>query len=58
WQAALAINDIGEKQWAGAFGLGRLGVSNSGELDVDPGSILVNFVDNAANIFVRNSDVS
>ncbi|NIQ93212.1 MAG: hypothetical protein GWN87_02600 [Desulfuromonadales bacterium] len=58
WQAALAINDIGEKQWAGAFGVGNLGVSDQGELNVDPGSILINFVDNAANIFVRNSDVS
>ena len=58
WQAGLAIDDIGDNKWSGAFGLGGLGVSNQGELNVDPGSILVNFVNNAANVFVRNSDVS
>ncbi|MFO7983960.1 MAG: type II and III secretion system protein family protein [Desulfuromonadales bacterium] len=58
WQAGLAIDDIGDDKWSGAFGLGGLGVSDQGDLDVNPGSLLINFVDNAANVFVRNSDVS
>ena len=55
-QAALAFNTGGNKKWIGAIGVGELGVSDQGALGGAPGSVLVNFVESAANIFANKGD--
>lgn len=52
WQAALGIDGL-NGSFTGAAGVGALGVTNSGTLAQDAGSLLLNFVDNAANLFVN-----
>ncbi|MDH3392642.1 MAG: type II and III secretion system protein family protein [Desulfobulbaceae bacterium] len=42
----------------GAFGIGTLGVSKLGEFSLDTGSILVNFTDNLANVFVNIKNIN
>ena len=42
----------------GAIGLGTLGVSKLGAFSLDTGSLLVNFTDNLANVFVNIKNVN
>ena len=42
----------------GAFGIGTLGVSKLGAFSLDTGSILVNFTDNLANVFVNIKNIN
>ncbi|PLX81853.1 MAG: hypothetical protein C0616_03365 [Desulfuromonas sp.] len=52
WQAAMGLAGLGS-DFFGALGTGTLGVGNTGGLDFNPGSLLLNFAGNAANIFVN-----
>lgn len=58
-QAALGYSSSNSgSEVSGALGLGALGVSNSGALGLAAGSLLVNFTDNLANVFVNINNIN